>query len=407
MFYVLNDNVFFVKGQERGCIYDFRTSRLYSVNRALSTKLDLVSQGKLSMEHVDSELESLFGVLLQDGILVLSETSIPHNIEEIRTSRRQCSFAWIEITNQCNLRCRHCYNESDIQCEKTMSFQNYTLVIDSILRLGIRRVQIIGGEPFFHKRLLREMLDYTVDKFDYIEIFTNGTLIDSSWLDFLAQKGIHVALSVYSYNADTHDMVTGVKGSFLKTNRTIEALKCHGIPYRVCNILMNGVQLGERTTSLYELSSEKDIVRMSGRASFSLLSDDLIRQKLITKKSFQSPIKREFASRLVSGHNCFRDRIYISADLQVFPCVMERRIKHCTVDRKNGISLDSSIQTLTKNRIEGCCKCEYRYACFDCRPNSLSGNLLEKPWYCTYHPESGTWENEDEFIADLRKRWGE
>jgi len=170
---------------------------------------------------------------------------------------------------------------------------------------------------------------------------------------------------------------------------------------------MNDVEIGEKTIDLYELSNEKDIVRMSGRANFSLLSNDLIRKKLITKRSFEDAIKWPFCRSLVSGHNCFRTKIYVSADMTVYPCVMERRLKHCTIADGRGMVLDDTIRYFNKDKIKECAQCEYRYACFDCRPNSLSGDLLEKPWYCTYLPLIGEWEDEDIFIEKLRAKWGE
>ena len=59
--------------------------------------------------------------------------------------------------------------------------------------------------------------------------------------------------------------------------------------------------------------------------------------------------------------------------------------------------LKSQILHFTKNEVEGCKDCEYRYICRDCRPDSLTGNFNEKPWYCTYNPYSGEWESFDEF----------
>ena len=56
----------------------------------------------------------------------------------------------------------------------------------------------------------------------------------------------------------------------------------------------------------------------------------------------------------------------------------------------------------TKDKIEECSECEYRYACFDCRPNSLSRKISEKPWYCTYNPLTGNWEDIDGFILNLK-----
>lgn len=92
--------------------------------------------------------------------------------------------------------------------------------------------------------------------------------------------------------------------------------------------------------------------------------------------------------------------------MTVFPCVMERRLKHCVIKEDSGITVDNSIRYFNKDRVSECSKCEYRYACFDCRPNSLSGDLYEKPWYCTYNPLSGEWEKEDVFIENLKAMWG-
>lgn len=406
MYYTLNENVYLVKGKSRSCIYDFNASKLYSINKALEEKLDLVNAGKLRLGDVGGEIKKIFDNLVELKILKLSENHISRYIDKIREQDRECDFAWIEITNRCNLRCIHCYNESNPLDDTVMSIQNYRRVIDCLLKLKVKRIQIIGGEPFFDKYILKQMLDYTIGKFAFIEIFTNGTLISSKWFEYFKKNNIHIALSVYSYNQNEHDKVTKCKGSWEKTNATIERLSSYEIPYRVCNVLMKDVVVGDRTTDLYQLSNEKDIVRMSGRANFSLLSDELIRKKLITKQTFKIPININFCRRLLSGHNCYNGKIYVSSNMEVFPCVMERRLKHCTINQDNGITLDESIQNLNKDKIEGCKYCEYRYACFDCRPNSLSGNLYEKPWYCTYDPLLGEWEDENKFIKLIKEKWG-
>lgn len=409
MFYALNSSVYLVKGSARSCVYDFNSSKLYSVNKALAEKIDLLNSGEIRNDLEDEELKKALDELVQIGVLILTEIPVGHQIDEIKLADKECKFAWIEVTNKCNLKCRHCYNESDNQCKMSMSLNNYKIVIESLLKLRVPRIQLIGGEPFLcDRKLLKEMLDYTVGKFQLIEIFTNGTLLDYEWVEYLAKNDIHIALSVYSYDKNAHDEVTGCKGSWIKTNEAIRLLKERGVPYRVCNVLMKGVDQGQRTTDLYELSDIKDVVRMSGRASFSLLSEDLIRKKLITPKTFEAPIQKAFVARLLSGHNCFRDKIYVSANMEVFPCAMERRLKHCTiVDEQKGIALDNSIRNLSKDLVDKCACCEYRYACFDCRPNSLSGNVHEKPWYCTYDPMTGEWASEDDFIDKLKEQWGD
>lgn len=404
MYYALNENVYLVKGACRSCLYDFNTSKLYSVNKALSEKLDLVNQGNVRVSNESEDFQNVFDELQEVGVLTTLETPASRHISEIEFPDTGCVFAWIEITTKCNLRCLHCYNESDAHCDTVMSYDEYKRVIDGLKELGVSKVQLIGGEPFAHKNLM-DMLEYTVGKFQAIEIFTNGTLITNRWVEYFAKNNIRLALSVYSYSSKNHDQITGSDGSWEKTVSTIDLLKKYGVEYRVCNVLMRGVEIGEKTTDLFELSDEKDIVRMSGRANFSLLTDDLLMKKLITKKTFQTPIRRSFCGNLVSGHNCFRNKIYVSADLVVYPCVMERRLAHCRVGDDGKIKLDTSLRFFNKDRIQECCQCEYRYACFDCRPNSLSGNTHEKPWYCTYKPLVGEWDDPELFIQKLKAKW--
>ena len=405
MLYQLNENVYLVLGYKNSCIYDLNQCKLYALNDELSKQFNFIRMGILTDRINDIELKECLNYFIDNGVLVLSETAKFHNIEDIMFTKTRITFAWIEITNQCNLRCKHCYNESDQKCDKKMSIEQYRMVIDLLVSKNVKNIQIIGGEPFWNKKLLREELDYTVGKFDRVEIFTNGTLVTDEWFEYFAINKICVALSVYSYDKDEHDKITGVKGSWEKTNSTISKLKTHNIKYRVCNVLMRDIDLKKKDTDLYKLSTKKDIVRMTGRGNFKLLTDDLIKKKLITKNTFTEKINSSFCKRLVTGHNCFNSHIYISANLDVYPCVMERRVKHCNIEECQDIVLNESIRKLNKNYIEECKYCEFRYACFDCRPNSLSGELYEKPWYCTYDPKNGIWSKPDEFVIELKKIW--
>lgn len=405
MYYQFCEHVYLVAGHKNGCIYDLNQGKLYLLNHELSEKFKLLNAGMLADNMDDLELKNCLDYFIDNHILALSDVPETHDIHEIARKNSDILFAWIEITNQCNLRCKHCYNESDAMCDRKMTPEQFQFVVDRLVEKGIKQIQIIGGEPFWNAKFLSEELNYAIGKFEQIEIFTNGTMIPNEWFAYLSKNKINIALSVYSYDKEEHDKVTGVKGSWEKTNRTISQLKEHGIKYRVCNVLMKDLDIREKNTDLYELRRDKDVVRMSGRGNFELLSDDLIKKRLITKQTFESTFNFAFCERMVSGHNCFNSRIYISADLDVYPCVMERRFKHCNMAEYHGLFLKDSIRKLGKDQIEGCKECEFRYACFDCRPNSLSGEIYEKPWYCTYDPHNGIWENEDRFIRNLKDKW--
>ena len=47
--------------------------------------------------------------------------------------------------------------------------------------------------------------------------------------------------------------------------------------------------------------------------------------------------------------------------------------------------------------------CEFRYACYDCRPDRISDSLYAKPYYCTYDVSKGEWIDKYKFIDKFFK----
>jgi len=395
--YFFSEDVFMAEGYKFSCIYDLKTNKLYHINKALTLFLKRLFFKEVNF--LSTEETEIISELLELNILC---DKAPDKNTPIEINSKKITFSWIEITDKCNLKCKHCYENSGINAQKEMSVENFLRVISQLKSIGVRKVQIIGGEPFVLKDKLKLMLDAALPIFDQIEVYTNGTLIDKEWIDYFKNTNIKIALSVYSYIPEQHDKVTGAIGSHVLTNKTIRMLYENSIPYRVCNVLMDGVNLGEKNTDLYKLDPNKDIVRLSGRADFKLLNRDLIKQKLIVESDFKSKLNVSLVKKLKNGHTCFSNKVYISSDLNVYPCVMERRLCHGNILKNNLIDiLDEKIRCLTKDNINVCKDCEYRYTCFDCRPNSICNDIYAKPWYCTYDPYSGIWADPDIFIDEL------
>ncbi|MBQ7652256.1 MAG: SPASM domain-containing protein, partial [Victivallales bacterium] len=100
--------------------------------------------------------------------------------------------------------------------------------------------------------------------------------------------------------------------------------------------------------------------------------------------------------------NCFSKYFYIGSNLEVYPCVMERRFSHGNLaGKKLSEIVDQSLLNFSKEQVKGCRDCEYRFACLDCRPDSLSGDKYEKSWFCLYDEQNGVWRDSDERIKEL------
>ncbi|MCM1507726.1 MAG: radical SAM protein [Ruminococcus flavefaciens] len=401
MYYCLNDNVYLVKGKAKDCIYDLGNKKLYHIQKDFSALIEKICSENIDELNLTYEEDKAIESLKSAGLVDISDEIKPFpNIRSLGTDF-DIEFVWIEICTFCNLKCKHCYNESSAQCHETMSFDDFKSVCQELLGIGVKRVQLIGGEPFCHKNI-REMLEYTAERFVFVEVFTNGILINEQWCEFFKDNNIHVALSIYSYDAEEHDKVTLLKGSHSRTVHSVELLKQYDIPHRIATVYMKDVSVGEKNTDLYTLNPKKDVIRMAGRGNIGLLTPELLKRKLITKKTFSYALDSKAVACHVNGHRCFSSKLYISANLEVYPCVMERRFSHGNMKDDNLENLiKREIQEFTKDKVEGCKDCEFRYACYDCRPDSLSDDIYAKPYYCTYDVNKGEFMNEDDVIKNI------
>lgn len=88
------------------------------------------------------------------------------------------------------------------------------------------------------------------------------------------------------------------------------------------------------------------------------------------------------------GNPCWDRQLAITTNGYILPCIMARNQKIGNIAEQRIIDIIRKGLTdpwwcLTKDYIEGCKDCEYRYTCFDCRPReSFDGSLTAKNKYC-------------------------
>jgi radical SAM protein with 4Fe4S-binding SPASM domain len=390
----LSKDLLLVKGAHKHCIYDLAGGKLYRVSAAAGAVAEKHARGAV----LDAEEEAVRDELAAAGILGPAGQG---PVRKRTGPAAQPSFAWLVITDRCNLRCLHCYEDAKAAGGRDMSFADFERAVAEVQAAGIRKAQLIGGEPMAHPDF-RRMVEHAARRFKFLEVFTNGTLIDAAWCEFFKTHGVHIAVSVYSYDAAEHDKVTKGAGSHARTTTAVALLKEHGVPCRTACIRMAGIALGEKNTDAYNLDEGSDVVRLTGRGNLGLLDAALVKQRLTTKEMFRWPLVRKTVERALARHNCFGRDVCISPTLEVYPCIMERRISHGNL-RETGLKalMKRELCGLNKDKVEGCRDCEFRYACHDCRPDALDGDLTAKPWYCTYDPYSGEWEDADAAVQRI------
>lgn len=398
-YYKLNEDVYIVNGANKHCIYDLKKGNLYNINqKALNLIEQIITKKASCLEKNEKTMLSL----LRDKELIIEapHTAQANNISSLRIPPTP-KFAWIEVTRQCNLSCIFCYEGSNPYCTEKINMNDFVLIYKELVDIGIKNIQFIGGEPLILKNDLKKMIKYCRDYFDFIEVYTNGTLINEDWAAFFKEYNILLAMSIHSYIPEEHDRLTKVRGAHKKALRGLSYLKKYKIKYRIATIRNASCNIGEKPNNVdYSLyPTEPKVV---GSANLAHYNFDMFKKKAITKSTFYYPLNKNMIINALSGHQCFIKDLYIDSQLNVFPCVMERRILYGNIKNKKLKDIvDNNTRMLSKDNIEECSDCEFRYACFDCRPDSIGTNIYQKPWYCTYNPYKGEWCNVEEVFKNI------
>lgn len=140
----------------------------------------------------------------------------------------------IEITSQCNLRCRYCSHFSTAgDVSNDLPVAEWLRFFDELGRCAVMEVCLCGGEPFYRKDL-QELLDGIVRNRMRYNILTNGTLITGEMAAFLAstKRCSSVQVSLDGSMSESHDICRG-KGTFEKAIRGLRFLQQHGIAVSV------------------------------------------------------------------------------------------------------------------------------------------------------------------------------
>ncbi|MBT9131956.1 MAG: Antilisterial bacteriocin subtilosin biosynthesis protein AlbA [Syntrophomonadaceae bacterium] len=145
----------------------------------------------------------------------------------------------LEITNACNLGCIHCYGAfGELTNVKMMSLDDMEKISSEAYEVGIRMVDVTGGEPLLHPNFF-QVMDCLNEKFPIIALITNGTLVDKSVVSKLKkyENLRSVSISLHSTTSTYHDGFTGEKGSWEKALNAIKMLIQAGIPTRIAMIV--------------------------------------------------------------------------------------------------------------------------------------------------------------------------
>lgn len=410
MYYRLQDCCKLVSGARRGAIYNLQSGKVLSINQGALQLLLACQQGPLEdVVDINSPEDKLFVDFLQRltelglGSLYLQKpASSP--AEEAEEAPPKLDFLWLELTSGCNNRCLHCYATSGpcADCD-AVPHERWLSLIAEARAAGAGAIQLIGGEPLLYPRW-RELVDKArAEGFEFIEIFSNATLITDDDIEFFKQRGVNIATTIYAACPEIHDRVTLHPGSFAKTMAAVDKILAAKIPLRIASIVMKANET--EAQNIMDLCGKlgvdvtpPDVVRPTGRGDDKELLPTAYQKPPIGPPFYTDPFTFQKAH---SCHSCLVGKIAVTAGGDVIPCIFARSMVCGNIltaplsDILNGQLLQQCWHT-TKDQVDKCKDCEYRYACADCRPLA-QGTDSAKRWLacsadCPYNPHTGKWE---------------
>lgn len=143
----------------------------------------------------------------------------------------------IEITNNCNLKCQHCYVLNRKQKTLSISFSVFNKIIDQMEKLGVWQLDLTGGEIFMHPEI-KKILKRLSNSFILVNLFSNLAFDDERIIEEIIKlKPKLVITSIDGHTPKIHDNFRGVQGAFKKTIKNIKLLQKANIPIRANVIL--------------------------------------------------------------------------------------------------------------------------------------------------------------------------
>ncbi len=333
------------------------------------------------------------------------------------------AISW-NTTYRCNLRCSHCYLDTNAltkQSASELSTEEGLRLIDQMAELNPNLLLILtGGEPLLREDIY-ELASQASKKGMMVVLGTNGNLIDDDIARKLKESGVTgIGISLDSLVPERHDKFRGFPGAWDDTLNGIEACRRQGIGFQIqttvtrenfheiSDIIDFSYKLGAKVFNLFFLvctGKGQDLTDITPHQY-----DQALHQLYDIQKKYQgkmmvgakcaphyrrivyehdssSPLIRTYAGGCPAGTHYCR----ITPEGDVTPCPYMPNISGNVREKSFGEIWTSNADFLTlrdANLTGRCGVCEFRYICKGCRARALatSGNQMDEDAWCDYVP---------------------
>lgn len=169
------------------------------------------------MRHVYVEAEKSLYSFTESSVVKMTDTEfelaqIENNPAITWVKENPIFYAGIALTNQCNCNCRYCLVETTSSLGKhtEWSIEDFSLLLQGLVKQGLVKASITGGEPFTYPYLtdvFRLLSEYGIPA----NLNTNGTLLNYETVSRLVDYGLtEIDVSITDLEDDSNVYKDGV-----------------------------------------------------------------------------------------------------------------------------------------------------------------------------------------------------
>lgn len=319
------------------------------------------------------------------------ESTIPEEEEPIEAIKKKVH---ITLTNNCNMRCPHCFVSAGIVKKQELNVDRILRVLEKIKTInGPTDIVVSGGEPLIHADIMRLLGGL---KGHNVCMFTNGTLINTANYRVIAECCQEVQISFEGVTQEVYERIRG-RGNYSKVLHAIELLKRTGIRITLAVTLLPSTveDVRNHLISFVEALNYKNLeirlnddIEMLGNAlsmdftGFNKNDVDKVVITLVRQLQAMGVTKAVSSGRNVRFKNCgIGTNIVIDADGRIYPCNKFSTYSLAIDEDMTQIfyAFNELNRTTSIDYMSYCIGCELKYICAGgCRIDHMNkcGNML-------------------------------
>ncbi len=319
----------------------------------------------------------------------------------------------IEVNHRCNLACKHCSARAAKGGHPDeLAAAQIERVLSSAVALGLHKVGLTGGEPLIDVPKLEAVAKYCLNKLSIpVHMHTNGTLVTEEHCKGVLALFESVSVTFLGGNAETHDGMTKLPGSFERSIRGAALCASAGLPLTCYFIPTRGTcpgfkPLAERLAGLGVDRIRAMALAPSGRArpiyEGTAPDREELRQfetdLLTIRDQLGLHIEAGYCTRLsmpglsvLAGHDlCMSgiNRVHINSKGDVFPCTAASGVSELKLGNVVDAGLDlgdiwqhskrvASIRAMHRGALPACDSCARTPRCRDSCTVNACGTMTE------------------------------